>query len=130
MFKLKTNLCTNCRMCELACVWAHEGVNGTATARVHITDNWPKTSGIKVCLACKGHECVAACPEEALTWDGWVHLDRDKCTGCMTCVDACPVGGVHWHEAAGHPLICDTCSGAHSCAKTCPTGAITLRGAS
>jgi Fe-S-cluster-containing hydrogenase component 2 len=130
LFKLKPNNCTNCRMCELACVWAHEGVNGTATARVRIADHWPKRPGIAICLACKGHECVEACPEDALSWRDWVQLDEDKCTGCMSCVEACPVGGVHWNPATDQPLICDTCSGAHSCAKTCPTGAITLGGRS
>jgi Fe-S-cluster-containing hydrogenase component 2 len=128
LFKLKMNGCTNCRICELACVWAHERVNGVRTARVRIKDNWPKHPDIKICLACKGHECVEACPEEALHWDNWVHLDADKCTGCQSCVDACPVAGVHWDEQAGLPLICDACQGLHSCAKQCPTGAITLGG--
>ena len=130
MFKLKTKNCTNCRICELACVWAHEGVNGTSSARVRIKDNWPKSSGIKVCLSCRGHECVEACPEDALSWDGHVVLDKDKCTGCQSCVEACPVEGVHWNAAAGQPLICDTCQGLYSCVKNCPTGAITLRGQS
>ncbi len=130
MFKLKTDNCTNCRMCELACVWAHEGVNGTSTARVRIADHWPQRSGIKVCLSCKGHECVESCPEDALSWQDYVHLDVDKCVGCMTCIEACPVGGVHWNAAANIPLICDTCSGDYSCVTACPTGAITLGGRS
>ncbi len=125
MFKLKTKECTNCRMCELACVWAHEGVNGTRTARVRITDNWPGRPGIHVCLGCRGHECVAACPEGALSWQNHVHLEADKCNGCMSCKDACPVDGVHWNQSAGLPLICDTCDGSYPCVKICPTGAIT-----
>jgi carbon-monoxide dehydrogenase iron sulfur subunit len=130
LFKLKTNNCTNCRMCELACVWAHQGSNGTATARVRIKDNWPGKPAIKVCLSCKKRECVASCPEEALSWEGHVVLDADKCTGCQTCVDVCPVGGVHWDQETDNPLICDTCDGKYSCVKNCPAGAIIMGGRS
>ena len=130
MFKLKTKNCTNCRTCELACVWAHRGVNGTATARIRIADNWPEKPGINVCLDCRGHECISSCPEDALTWQDFVCLNVDKCTGCRACVDACPVTGVHWDESRGVPLICDTCEGRYSCVKNCPAGAILLRGRS
>lgn len=128
MFRVKTDKCTNCRLCQLACVWCHEGVNGVNTSRIGINDNWPDHPDILICLSCKGHECVEACPEDALRWDSWVLLDVDKCTGCQSCVTACPVNGVHWNHNTDRPLICDTCSGLYACIMSCPTGAIKRRG--
>ncbi|MCE5242158.1 MAG: glycyl-radical enzyme activating protein, partial [Desulfobacteraceae bacterium] len=36
--------------------------------------------------------CVKACPEGAIREadNGLVHIDREKCTRCFQCVDACP----------------------------------------
>lgn len=129
MFRLKLDRCTNCRICQLACVWGHDGKNGVSTARIGIGDNWPEHPDISICLACKSHKCVEACPEDALSWEKWILLDTDKCTGCQNCVTACPVAGVHWDITTDLPLICDTCSGMYACIKWCPTGAIKLRGA-
>ncbi len=129
MFKLKPDKCTNCRLCELACVWTHESLNGVSMARLRISDHWPDHPAIAICLACKGRNCVQACPEDALRWDNWIVLDVEKCNGCQSCVQACPMDGVHWDHATDQPLICDTCSGQYSCVKWCPTGAIPWAGA-
>lgn len=124
MFKLKRSVCTNCRLCMIACTSAHNpGVQSVNLSRVHIEDNWPEASGINVCVPCKDHFCIAACPEDALSWDGHVVLDKEKCTSCGACVPVCPFGGVQSHPD-GSPLICDTCDGAYSCTQICPTKAI------
>jgi len=128
MFKIKKSSCTNCRLCMLACTTAHEpGLQSVKQARIHIEDDWPDIGGIHVCIACKDHPCIEACPGEALSWDGHVVLDEDKCIFCNACVDACPVGGVSIHPATAYPLICDTCGGRFSCVSVCPTGAISRR---
>ena len=45
------------------------------------------------CYHCADAACVAVCPTGALyKEDGMTRLDRDKCSGCTYCVDACPFG--------------------------------------
>lgn len=39
--------------------------------------------------------CVEACPVEAISLiDGVAHIDHDECTECLTCVDECPVEAI------------------------------------
>lgn len=125
MFKLKRSACTNCRLCMLACTSAHNpGIQSVKLARVHIEDGWPEMSTIQVCVPCREHFCITACPEDALSWNDHVVLDEKKCTQCGECVAACPFSGVRIHPVSGMPLICDTCDGEFSCVKICPTRAI------
>lgn len=86
------------------------------------------------CLHCVAPACVAACPSGALAKraeDGAVLVDRDLCTGCRTCADACPYD-VPRFVADGTMAKCDLCAGspelredgAPPCVRTCPTGAL------
>ena len=34
--------------------------------------------------------CVDACPQEAITVDDIAKIDADKCVDCGACVDECP----------------------------------------
>lgn len=109
----------------LACTASHNpGMQSVKHARVHIEDGWPEMSTIQVCVPCKEHFCITACPEDALSWDKHVVLDEKKCTKCGECVAVCPFSGVRVHPATQYPLICDTCGGEFSCVKICPTRAI------
>ena len=64
---------------------------------------------------------------EEIPW--YPTIDRDKCTGCRTCVDFCRNDVLDIDEADGktrvmHPYNCVVeCS---ACAKLCPEGAITF----
>lgn len=128
MFKLKKSNCTYCRLCMLACTEAHQqGLQSVKQARVMIEDDWPEVGGIHVCVACKEQLCIMTCPEDALSWDGHIVLDKEKCTKCHECADACPYEGIQVHPVTDYPLICDTCAGQFSCVKVCPTGAIARR---
>lgn len=40
------------------------------------------------CTACG--VCVDACPTEAITLDDVAKVDEEKCVDCGTCVDECP----------------------------------------
>ena len=46
--------------------------------------------------ACTGCEtCVEACPVNAISMaDGVAKINRDECTECLTCVDECPVEAI------------------------------------
>ena len=127
MFKIKRSLCTECQICMAICSWSHFGENTTKRSRIYVEADWPKIPAISVCLACKDHECVSACPHDALSWDNWVRLEKDRCDGCAVCVDACPVNGIRMDSQTDLPLICDTCEGAFQCVQWCPTGAVQKR---
>lgn len=46
--------------------------------------------------------CASVCPEEALCFsrDKLVSIDREKCTNCLACYDACPSDAIkRWGEA-------------------------------
>lgn len=128
MFKIDKKLCTNCKLCMQACSWAHERpLVSPAYARLRIEDDWPEVKGVHVCMSCPKKSCIEACPEGALSFDGYVRLDRDRCTGCMQCVEACKFGGVMVDPRDGKPLICDTCDGQFKCVSQCPTKALSWR---
>jgi len=48
----------------------------------------------ETCTGCE--TCVPACPVEAISMDGDSHavVDADTCTECGVCVDECPVEAI------------------------------------
>jgi carbon-monoxide dehydrogenase iron sulfur subunit len=124
MIKIIHSRCTGCQICMEICSWTHFGENTPKRARIRVEADWPKIPVINVCLACKDHDCVKACPHDALKWESWICLDKDKCDACGLCVEACPVGGIHMDPIANLPLICDTCRGDFNCIVWCPTQAL------
>jgi len=125
---VREEICSGCRACELACVAWHEGVFGTATARIRVTKIEPLgLDRPHVCRLCRRAPCVSACPTGALVQGealGAVLLSPDDCIGCSACVDACPFGVAALHPETGLALICDLCGGDPACVKRCATGAI------
>ena len=120
--------CNGCRICELRCSFEHYRVYAPTFARIHIHKN--EREGIAkpvVCKQCAKPPCVPACPENALTKDeekGYIKLDKQKCTGCGLCIEACPFGAITLHPESLISLICDTCSGNPQCVEYCPEEAL------
>lgn len=51
-------------------------------------------------------------------------VDKNKCDGCGTCVDECPVGAIELNDyAIVDEEICTECG---SCVDVCPNEAISL----
>ncbi|HOP67416.1 MAG TPA: 4Fe-4S binding protein [Methanoregulaceae archaeon] len=52
-------------------------------------------------------------------------VDKEKCTGCETCVDECPAAAITIvdEKANVDPDLCVDCG---SCVDVCPSEAITL----
>lgn len=124
MIKINHSLCTECQICMAICSWAHFGENTTKRSRIRVDAVWPKVPSVNVCLACKSHECISACPNDALTWEDWLRLDKDRCDSCGNCMQACPFNGIHMDPISNLPLACDTCEGQFQCVAWCPTQAL------
>ena len=147
--------CQGCISCMLACSLIHEGLQNPSLSRIQILQNpfekFPDDLTIEQCRQCVDPACVDACPEDALTANaafGNVRMvDKEKCTGCGSCVDACPYTPkrliviedekynqdlksqkcdlcantpYHWDVKGGGP------DGKQACVEVCPVGAITL----
>ena len=124
MIEVHPSLCTECQICMEICSWTHFGKNTTKRSRLWVDGEWPSAPTISVCVPCEERECIAACPTGALSWDGWVRIDKEACDACGLCVDACPVDGIRMDPIVNLPMICDTCEGEFQCAQWCPTKAI------
>ena len=120
-------LCSGCRICELACAAEHFGVNNPKKSAVRILATYPHPV-IRmpiVCGQCKVPLCADACPVNALTRnDSVVHLNQETCISCMKCLDACPFGAIYAHDDVDHPIKCDMCGGKPACVRECPKGAL------
>ena len=55
-----------------------------------------------------------------------IQIDKDKCTGCGACAEACHEGAIGMIDGKAELLRDDYCDGLGDCLPTCPTGAITF----
>ena len=44
-------------------------------------------------------------------------MDPEKCTGCKTCVNVCPMGSINPQDVSDVPGICIKCQ---ACIRSCP----------
>ncbi len=49
-------------------------------------------------------------------------VTENKCTGCATCLDICPIEAIKLID--GHAVITMDCLDCGSCPRVCPEGAI------
>jgi formate dehydrogenase iron-sulfur subunit len=153
--------CIACRACQVACKQWNE-LTGERTENRGTYENppdlsaqtWVKMRFIEAerngqvswlfsrqaCMHCTDAACVTVCPPKALTHHelGMVTYDKNLCTGCGYCADACPFG----IPRSNRNLItgvakmdkCTMCTSSGldrvdngydpACVKTCPTGAL------
>ncbi|KDE56483.1 MULTISPECIES: 4Fe-4S binding protein [Methanoculleus] len=52
-------------------------------------------------------------------------IDPELCTGCETCVDACPAGAIRMEDAKAK-IDAGLCIDCGTCVDECPSGAIRL----
>jgi len=53
-------------------------------------------------------------------------IDLEKCTGCGTCVDTCPMGVLELQDDKAYVANPDECTECQACEAACPNNAISF----
>jgi Fe-S-cluster-containing hydrogenase component 2 len=135
---LEPALCTSCGACEVACVQVRYGLSGLQPDDVVVLERRrlairvvAEVPSLDVCIHCPDSPCVKVCPHHALLRfpNGRVELLEERCTGCGTCVSACPYRAIRRVNELDLAVKCDGCrplGHAPACAPACPTGALRI----
>jgi len=139
--------CVACRRCELACTDYNDGKSSPALSRIKVWRNlnfgpsglyagqrshgdWG--TGLIVQDLCKQcpHPvpCADACPNGAIEARPPTNarvIDPAKCTGCKTCLKACPWEMISVDPETNKATKCFLCDGRPKCVEACPAGALT-----
>jgi len=111
--------------CEIACSMSHEGKIWPEASRIRVFMLVPGIEVPHLCVQCHDYPCVDACPTNALSVSKdteAVLVDRDKCTACGQCIDACPGKIPFIHPTEDYAVICDLCGGNPRCVEACAEG--------
>jgi bidirectional [NiFe] hydrogenase diaphorase subunit len=58
----------------------------------------------------------------------YIEIDEDKCLGCCSCMENCPVGAIEVDDSGGYDkkakVYTQNCMACHTCERYCPAGAI------
>ncbi len=118
--------CSGCRLCEVVCSFAHEGVFSPRLSRVTVVKEDRHGLDYPVfCRQCESCPPTSACTTGALTRNqaGTLEVDEGSCVGCSSCVGACTYGALKL-DGGSKPIACDLCGGAPACVDRCPTQAL------
>jgi Fe-S-cluster-containing dehydrogenase component len=128
-FVINVDRCSGCYSCQLACKDEHCGNDWTPYAKpqpetgqfwgrlneyVRGQVQQVKMSYVFVpCQHCENAPCIDACTiEGALSTrdDGLVWINPKKCTGCRSCIDACPYNVIFYNETLHLAQKCTGCA--------------------
>ena len=122
---IKSENCTGCHLCELACSSTKEGLFIPTRSRIKVvTDGLKGWSSPVVCAQCKDPLCLAVCPigaifkSETAQGDSIISINNKECIACHQCVVACPFGAIEYTKEVGI-LKCDLCGGEPVCVDYC-----------
>ena len=125
-FIVDEKVCGGCKLCELMCSFVHEGSFSYARSKIRVRrDDATGIDTPSVCHHCVSPPCLDSCPEGAIADLGekGVQIDKNKCTGCLICIEACPYDIIKT-DSAGKADKCDLCQGKPECTEICPMGAL------
>ena len=130
--------CAACSRCLMVCAAYHEGAVATQLSAIKWQEN-DYLYGFRYrrplfCQQCSYPECYFACPYDAIVIDsatGIRYIDKEKCTGCGICVEACPfeVPRINIDTENMVAIKCDLCKdrpGGPACIEVCDRQALTL----
>ena len=123
--KADKSKCTGCQVCVLVCSATHAGSFKPSESRIKVVDKFPEPADfiLNYCIQCDEHPCVEACPAEAIKLDealGIYKVDKELCTACGSCVEACPHSGIWLDPTGTYAIKCDLCEGSPECIEICP----------
>lgn len=114
--------CIGCEACTIACkiennttdYWIKIETQGGAVKDTP-RGNFPNLTMDflpKLCNHCENPPCVDSCPEDALKKrdDGIVVLDQLLCTGCKSCLTACPYNIIVFDDNSNLAGKCNFCA--------------------
>jgi len=109
--------CWGCKTCEVACKQEFNVPVGVRL--ISVSEVGPKMVGgeldfffrVNVCQHCDDPPCADACSEGAISKreDGIVILDYELCTGCQSCVEACPYDAIDFDAEKDIAQKCNLC---------------------
>jgi anaerobic carbon-monoxide dehydrogenase iron sulfur subunit len=135
---VRTERCTGCRSCEIACAVRHS--KGKTLFAALSENPLPKkrlfveeAGAVKMpvtCRHCEDAPCLNACITGSLYRDeqNFVRRKKERCVGCWSCVMACPFGVVGMDMENRLSVKCDRCHSLDvpACVSACPTKALVL----
>lgn len=109
--------CWGCLACQVACKQEKRTPSGINLIKIQsdgprkVNNKLNLTYRIKVCIHCDDPPCAEACPESAIIKrdDAIVIIDKDLCTGCGTCIEACPFDAISLDMENNRAIKCDMC---------------------
>jgi Fe-S-cluster-containing hydrogenase component 2 len=122
--------CDGCRICEVFCSKKHEGKMLPRMSRIRVYSYFPGIDIAVVCYQCEKPKCAEACPVNAISRNEKtqsVVIQEELCTGCGSCIKACPAESMFFHSARNVAIKCDFCGGEPECVTHCPEQAIEFR---
>lgn len=109
--------CWGCKTCEVAC--QQENLQRDGVRIIYVSEEGPQVIDgkldfryrVNVCRHCDDPPCADVCPDEAIgkRSDGIVVMDYERCTGCRSCMDACPYGAIAFDEQNEIARKCNLC---------------------
>jgi len=137
---VKEEVCIGCGLCEVYCQVEHSKSKDLIKAfkketprplpRVRVERNVEISFPIQ-CRHCTEPWCVYSCLTGAMRKDSAgdkVTVDMEKCSGCWTCIVACPYGALSRDLNTKTVIKCDLCPGRElpACVINCPNEALAL----
>jgi Fe-S-cluster-containing dehydrogenase component len=115
--RINHDLCWGCRTCEVACKQENRTSDGIRL--ISVWEDGPRIMDgkldvvfrIALCRHCDDPPCAEACPEEGIfkREDGIVVMDGERCSGCGSCIDACPYHAISLDSFRGVAQKCNLC---------------------
>ncbi len=124
-------VCSGCETCQLMCSLEHTGSFNPKKSRIKVVPLSVGTTIPITCQQCEDPACRKACPEKAIVRHKKLNLvvvDEKICTGCMSCIGACPFGIMAYDPEKKRAIKCDLCDGKPACVQYCPSKVLVLAG--